>query len=322
MKIGNVTVNGFAALAPMAGVADRAMREICTKMGAAYTVGELASARGITLGDTKSAELLFCDKNGVPSGSQLFGCEPQIMAEAAKRALEFSPDFIDINMGCPAPKVAGNGGGSALMKSPQLAGEIVSAVASAVSVPITVKMRAGWDNESLNAVELARICEAAGAKAITVHGRTRVQMYAPPVNYDIIKEVKRSVAVPVIANGDIRDGKSAKFVYDYTGCDFVMVGRAAQGNPFIFSEINAFMKGEEYTALSLEERLSVLLSQIELMHEYKDPHNAILESRKHTAWYLGGIRGAAALRRMCGEISCLDDIKRICEKALEQNKDM
>lgn len=322
MKIGNVTVNGFAALAPMAGVADRAMREICTKMGAAYTVGELASARGITLGDTKSAELLFCDKNGVPSGSQLFGCEPQIMAEAAKRALEFSPDFIDINMGCPAPKVAGNGGGSALMKSPQLAGEIVSAVASAVSVPITVKMRAGWDNESLNAVELARICEAAGAKAITVHGRTRVQMYAPPVNYDIIKEVKRSVAVPVIANGDIRDGKSAKFVYDYTGCDFVMVGRAAQGNPFIFSEINAFMKGEEYTAPSLEARLSVLLSQIELMHEYKDPHNAILESRKHTAWYLGGIRGAAALRRMCGEISCLDDIKRICEKALEQNKDM
>lgn len=322
MKIGNVTVNGFAALAPMAGVADRAMREICTKMGAAYTVGELASARGITLGDTKSAELLFCDKNGVPSGSQLFGCEPQIMAEAAKRALEFSPDFIDINMGCPAPKVAGNGGGSALMKSPQLAGEIVSAVASAVSVPITVKMRAGWDNESLNAVELARICEAAGAKAITVHGRTRVQMYAPPVNYDIIKEVKRSVAVPVIANGDIRDGKSAKFVYDYTGCDFVMVGRAAQGNPFIFSEINAFMKGEEYVTPLLEKRLSVLLSQIELMHEYKDPHNAILESRKHTAWYLGGIRGAAALRRMCGEISCLDDIKRICEKALEQNKDM
>ena len=322
MKIGNVTVNGFAALAPMAGVADRAMREICTKMGAAYTVGELASARGITLGDTKSAELLFCDKNGVPSGSQLFGCEPQIMAEAAKRALEFSPDFIDINMGCPAPKVAGNGGGSALMKSPQLAGEIVSAVASAVSVPITVKMRAGWDNESLNAVELARICEAAGAKAITVHGRTRVQMYAPPVNYDIIKEVKRSVAVPVIANGDIRDGKSAKFVYDYTGCDFVMVGRAAQGNPFIFSEINAFMKGEEYVTPLLEMRLSVLLSQIELMHEYKDSHNAILESRKHTAWYLGGIRGAAALRRMCGEISCLDDIKRICEKALEQNKDM
>ncbi|MEE0808707.1 MAG: tRNA-dihydrouridine synthase, partial [Acutalibacteraceae bacterium] len=158
--------------------------------------------------------------------------------------------------------------------------------------------------------------------AITVHGRTRVQMYAPPVNYDIIKEVKRSVGVPVIANGDIRDSKSAKFVYDYTGCDFVMVGRAAQGNPFIFSEINAFMKGEEYVTPLLEKRLSVLLSQIELMHEYKDPHNAILESRKHTAWYLGGIRGAAALRRMCGEISCLDDIKRICEKALEQNKDM
>ncbi len=322
MKIGNVEIRGFAALAPMAGVADRAMREICTKMGASYTVGELASARGITLGDTKSAELLFCEKNGTPSGSQLFGCGPQIMAEAAKRALDFSPDFIDINMGCPAPKVAGNGGGSALMKNPQLAGEIVSAVASAVSVPVTVKMRSGWDSENLNAVELAKVCEAAGAKAITVHGRTRVQMYAPPVNYDIIKAVKQAVSVPVIANGDVKDGKSAKFVYEQTGCDFVMVGRAAQGNPFVFSEINAFMKGEKYTSPSLEMRLSVLLSQIELMHEYKDPHNAILESRKHTAWYLGGIRGAATLRRMCGEISSINDIKRICEKALEQNKDL
>ena len=322
MKIGNVEIKGFAALAPMAGVADRAMREICTRMGAAYTVGELASARGITLGDSKSAELLFCEKNGTPSASQLFGCEPQIMAEAAKRALEFQPDFIDINMGCPAPKVAGNGGGSALMQNPKLAGEIVAAVANAVDVPITVKMRAGWDNNSLNAVELARICEQAGAKAITVHGRTRVQMYAPPVNYDIIKAVKQAVKIPVIANGDIVDGKSAKFVYDYTGCDFIMVGRAAQGNPFVFTEINASLSGKEYTAPTLQERLSVCLEQIELMHKYKDPHNAILEARKHTAWYLSGIHGAAALRRMCGEISSLDDVKVICEKALEQNSDL
>ena len=322
MKIGNVEIEGFAALAPMAGVADRAMREICTRMGAAYTVGELASARGITLGDSKSAELLFCEKNGTPSASQLFGCEPQIMAQAAKRALQFEPEFIAINMGCPAPKVAGNGGGSALMQNPRLAGEIVAAVASAVPVPITVKMRAGWDNGSLNAVELAKICEDAGAKAVTVHGRTRVQMYAPPVNYDIIKAVKRAVKIPVIANGDVEDGKSAKFVYDYTGCDFVMVGRAAQGNPFVFSEINAVLSGEEYTPPTLEERLTVCLQQIELMHRNKDPHNAILESRKHTAWYLTGIRGAAALRRMCGEISSMDDVKRICEKALEQEAQM
>ena len=321
MKIGNVTVNGFAALAPMAGVADRAMREICTKMGAAYTVGELASARGITLGDTKSAELLFCDKNGVPSGSQLFGCEPQIMAEAAKRALEFSPDFIDINMGCPAPKVAGNGGGSALMKSPQLAGEIVSAVASAVSVPITVKMRAGWDNESLNAVELARICEAAGAKAITVHGRTRVQMYAPPVNYDIIKEVKRSVAVPVIANGDIRDGKSAKFVYDYTGCDFVMVGRGAMGQPWIFQQINAYLSdGIILPDPPLEKKMLTLINQVERMREYKGEKISMLEARKHTAWYMKGLKGAADLRRMAGNITKLDDVIEIVKRAMELNK--
>lgn len=322
MKIGNVEIKGFAALAPMAGVADRAMREICTRMGAAYTVGELASARGITLGDSKSAELLFCEKNGTPSASQLFGCEPQIMADAAKRALEFEPDFIDINMGCPAPKVAGNGGGSALMQKPELAGEIVAAVANAVSVPVTVKMRAGWDSNSLNAVELAVICEQAGAKAVTVHGRTRVQMYAPPVNYDVIKAVKQAVKIPVIANGDVVDGESAKYVYDYTGCDFVMVGRAAQGNPFVFSQINATLSGEEYIPPTLSERLAVCVEQIELMHRYKDPHNAILEARKHTAWYLSGIHGAAALRRMCGEISSIDDVKLICEKALEQEKQM
>jgi len=321
MKIKNIEIKGFAALAPMAGVADRAMREICVEFGAGFTVGELTSARGVMQGDKKSARLLECFGGGV-CASQLFGRDPEIMAQAALRAEELNPDFIDINMGCPAPKVAGHGGGSALMKEPELAAKIVAEVVKTATVPITVKMRAGWDNDSLNAVELAKMCEAAGAAAITVHGRTRKQMYAPPVNYGIIYDVKHAVKIPVIANGDVYDAKSAKFVYENTGCDYVMVGRGAQGNPFVFQEINAFFEGHNYTPPSLEQRFKTCFRQIELMHKYKEPRTAILESRKHTAWYLTGLRGSASLRRMCGEISSLKDIELIFEKALEQNKEL
>ena len=315
-------LRGYAALAPMAGVADRAMREICTEFGAAYTVGELTSSRGITLGDQKSRTYLFCSQASRPFGSQLFGNDPEIMADAARIAESYAPDFIDINMGCPAPKVAGNGGGSALMREPKLAGDIMRAVAAAVSVPVTVKIRTGWDKDSINAVELAKRAEDAGITAITVHGRTRAQMYAAGIDIDTIAEVKKSVNIPVIANGDITDGESAKRMYEYTGCDFVMVGRAAMGNPFIFSEINACFEGREYIKPSLEERFRVLMRQVELMLEYKDPHNAILESRKHAAWYMTGLKGAASLRRMAGEISSLEDIRAICEKALELNKEL
>lgn len=322
MKIGNVEIKGYAGLAPMAGVADRAMRKICREYGAAFTVGELTSSRGVTLGDKKSAELLSCSGAERPFASQLFGSDPQIMAQAAKKALLFSPDFIDINMGCPAPKVAGNGGGSALMREPELAAQIVRAVVNAVNVPVTVKMRTGYDNENINAPELAKMCEDAGAAAITVHGRTRPQMYAPGVDYKTIERVRRSVSVPVIGNGDVTDGKSAKYMYEATGCDFVSVGRAAEGNPFVFAEINAFLSGESYTPPSLEQRFSVMMRQIRLMMEYKDPHIALLESRKHTAWYMRGLEGAAALRRMCGEIKSIADIEAICEKALEQNRNL
>ena len=322
MKIGNIELKGFAALAPMAGVADRAMREICVLHGAAFCVGELTSAKGVTLGDKKSEQLLFCAENVRPFASQLFGCEPDIMAKAAKKALEFHPDFIDINMGCPAPKVAGNGGGSALMKDVTLASKIVRAVVDAVDVPVTVKMRTGWDKNSLNAVDLALACEASGASAVTVHGRTRDQMYAPPVDCDTIKAVKKALKIPVIANGDIIDGESARHMYEKTGCDFIMVGRGAMGNPFVFEEINATLRGESYEKPSLEKRLEACMKQINLMLKYKDPHNAILESRKHTAWYMTGLNGAAALRRECGEISSIEDVYRICEKALEQNKDL
>ena len=322
MKIGNKEINGFAALAPMAGVADRAMREMCVRFGAAFTVGELTSARGITLNDKKSASLLTCSERERPFASQIFGSVPEIMAEAARAALGFAPDFIDINMGCPAPKVAGNGGGSALMKDPVLAADIVKSVVNAVDIPVTVKMRTGYDGDNINAPELAKRCEAAGASAITVHGRTRAQMYAPGIDYKTIKKVKSSVKIPVIGNGDVKDGKSARFMYEATGCDFVMVGRAAQGNPFVFKEINAFLKGKNYTPPTLEERFKALTEQIKLMEEYKDPHIAMLEARKHTAWYMHGLEGAAQLRRMCGGITCFADIECICQKALELNKNV
>ena len=322
MKIKKLQIDGFCALAPMAGVADRAMREICVKYGAGFTVGELTSAKGVALGDKKSFSLLTISDKERPMASQLFGCEPETMAAAAQKALEFSPDFIDINMGSPAPKVAGNGGGSALMKDPVLAEKIVKAVVDAVQIPVTVKMRTGWDSDNLTAVELAKRCENAGASMLTVHGRTRVQMYAPPVDFDTIKNVKKAVKIPVVANGDIVDGKSALNMLETTECDYLMVGRAAQGNPFIFSEINAFLKGENYTPPTLLKRFEVLREQVGLMMKYKDPYNAILESRKHTAWYMTGLQGAASLRRMCGEISSLNDIEKIIEIALEQNKDL
>jgi nifR3 family TIM-barrel protein len=322
MKIGDLEIKGFAALAPMAGVADRAMREICIEKGAAFCVGELTSSKGVSLGDRKSFLLLACSEKERPIASQLFGKEPETMAQAAKEALKFNPDFIDINMGCPAPKVSGHGGGSALMKDPVLAEKIVKKVVEAVDIPITVKMRTGWDFDSINAPELAKRCEAAGASAITIHGRTKKQMYAPGIDYETIKNVVQAVKIPVIANGDIRDGKSAKFMYEKTGCDFVMVGRAAQGNPFIFSEINAFLKDENYTPPTLEERFETLIRQAKLMVEYKGERVGILETRKHTAWSMQGLSGAASLRRLCGEISSISDIEAICQKALELNRNL
>ena len=321
MKIGNLEINGHAALAPMAGVADRAMREICVSFGAAYTVGELTSAKGVSMGDKKSASYLFIGEKERPMASQLFGGEPDVLALAAKAAENYNPDFIDINMGCPAPKVAGNGGGSALLKDPKKAGEIVKAVKNAVNLPVTVKIRIGWDKDNINAVEFAKILEQSGADAITVHGRTRQQMYAPPVDYNTIKAVKENVKIPVVANGDIVDGPTAKAVLEKTKCDFLMVGRAAMGNPFVFREINHFFNtGEVLPPPTLEEKLSVMRHQIELMLKYKGEHIGLLEARKHAAWYVKGIKGAANIRKMCGEINSLNDIDLICEKIWEENK--
>ena len=321
MKIGNLEITEKAALAPLAGVADRAFRELCRGYGAAYTVCEMASAKGISLGDKKSAELLSISEAERPSGSQLFGNNPEAMAAAVKKALEYNPQFIDINMGCPAPKVASSGGGALLMKNPVLAAEIVKAAVEVSTVPITVKMRAGWDSDHINAVELAKRCEDAGACAITVHGRTKVQMYAPPVNTDIIRQVKQSVSVPVIGNGDVVDGISAARLIEETGCDMVMVGRGALGRPWVFSQINAYLDHEVILPEPpVTERMRVMLRHIEALCRYKGERIGIREARKHAAWYTKGLHGAANYRARIGLISSIEELQQIALELIEQNK--
>ena len=260
LNIGGVPLKSHAVLAPMAGVSDRAYRELCVRFGAAYCVSEMVSSKALSFNSKKSEELMEISDLERPCGIQIFGDDPKCMADAAKHALENKPDIIDINMGCPAPKISSNGSGSALMKNPRLCGEIVKAVTAVTDIPVTVKIRKGWDDDSVNAVEVAKICESAGAAAITVHGRTRQQYYKPPVDYDIIKAVRESVSVPVIANGDIDSAERAKEVMDITGCDLVMIGRATLGNPWIFSQINAYLENPNVKIHTpdLEERLGVM----------------------------------------------------------------
>ena len=321
MKIGNLEIKGYACLAPMAGVADRAFRELCMSYGAAYVISEMVSSKGLTMQDKKSKELLFLSDAERPAGAQIFGDDPEIMANAALKAMEFSPDFIDINMGCPAPKIAGNGGGSALLKNPELIGKIVKKVVEVSPVPVTAKIRIGWDKNSINAVEIAKIIEAAGADAITVHGRTKDQMYAPPVSLDEIANVKKAVSIPVIGNGDIVDGKSAKLMLDMTGCDFLMVGRGALGNPWIFQCINAYLNKEaDFTEPTLEEKMDVMLRHIGTLCEYKGVRIGMREARKHAAWYIKGIRGAAAFRQEIGQLSTMNELKALAERVITSQK--
>lgn len=320
MRIGNVELGGYAALAPMAGVADRAFRELCMEFGAGYCVSEMVSSKGIAYNSKKSAELMELSDKERPSAVQLFGTEPDTMAQAAEFAMRYRPDVIDINMGCPAPKISGGGSGAALMRDPELCGRIVKAVSSAVDIPVTVKIRSGFDFEHINAVEVAKIVEKNGAQAVTVHGRTRQQFYAPPVNYDIIREVKRALTIPVIGNGDICSAQSAQHMYDYTGCDYIMVGRGALGNPWVFKEIDEYFRtGKIISPPTLDEKLDVLSRHISRAVEYKGEYVGMREARKHTAYYLKGFKNAAKLRNLAFSMETLDDLQKLINEIRTSN---
>ena len=312
-EIGGVKLNSRVLLAPMAGLTDRAYRELCMRHGAACCFSEMVSAKALSFRSKKSEELMALSDCERPCGVQLFGDDPDCIAEAAVHALKNSPDFIDVNMGCPAPKISGNGSGSALMRDPALCGDIVRAVKRVSTVPVTVKIRKGWDDDSVNAVEVAVICEKAGASAITVHGRTRQQYYKPPVDYEIIRQVREAVSVPVIANGDIDSPQKAKAVMEQTGCELVMVGRASMGNPWIFEQINAYLEdpGAVLHKPSLDEKLDTMVRQVSDMVRYKGEYIAIRQARKLVVGYFKGMKGAAALRNEAGRIETIDDLIRL-----------
>lgn len=320
MKIGKVELESNILLAPMAGVTDKAFRMIVKPFGPALMYTEMVSGKGLFYKSKKTADLLTADESEKPVAVQIFGHDADIMAEISNSALEYGAAVIDINMGCPAPKIVNNGDGCALMKSPETAAKVISAVCRAVDVPVTVKFRAGWDDKSINAVEFAKIAEQSGASAVTVHGRTREQFYSGTADLDIIKAVKVAVKIPVIGNGDIIDGGSAAHMLEYTGCDGIMVGRAAEGNPWIFKEISAYLKdGTVLPPPDLDERREVALKHLGLLVEFKGEHRGVLEGRKHMAWYFKGVSGGAVLRtalnkaqkydEMCGLINEFCDFK-------------
>lgn len=318
MKIKDLEFNHIAFLAPMAGIADLAFRELCVQYGAAYTVSEMVSSKGLTMGDKKSAQLLTLG-NDRPAGVQIFGDDPEIMAKAAIKCLDFKPVIIDINMGCPAPKIAMNGGGASLMKKPELAYEITKAVVQAVDIPVTVKIRKGWDDESVNAVQMAELAEKAGADAITVHGRTRQQMYSGNVDFDIIAEVKKAVGIPVIANGDIKDEQSAAIMLEKTNADAIMIGRGALGNPWVFSKINAYF--DECRVLpepSVTQKMAVMLKHIQKIIEYKGEYTAMREARHHAAYYTKGMRGGAKLRAEIGKLERFEQLQELSYRILKE----
>ena len=320
MRIGKVELESNILLAPMAGVTDKAFRMIVKPFGPALMYTEMVSGKGLFYKSKKTADLLTADESEKPVAVQIFGHDADIMAEIANSALEYGAAVIDINMGCPAPKIVNNGDGCALMKSPETAAKVISAVCRAVDVPVTVKFRAGWDDKRINAVEFAKIAEQSGASAVTVHGRTREQFYSGTADLDIIKAVKAAVKIPVIGNGDIIDGGSAAHMLEYTCCDGIMVGRAAEGNPWIFKEISAYLKDGTVLPLpDLDERREVALKHLGLLVEFKGEHRGVLEGRKHMAWYFKGVSGGAVLRtalnkaqkydEMCGLINEFCDFK-------------
>ena len=328
VTFGNITLPHGLALAPLAGVSDRAFRRVCRACGADFTVSEMVSAKALcyeqrkkTAGERSvSGQLASVMRDELPMAVQIFGSEPDFMAEAARMIQaneyigcmsEVAPSAIDINMGCPVKKVTGNGEGSALLKNPKLIGEIVSAVVKAVTIPVTVKIRAGWDSTSINAPEVARIIEAAGASMITIHARTREQMYEPGVDRSVITAVKRAVSIPVLGNGDIYTAADALSMMAETGCDGVMIARGAMGNPWVFSEICAALDGRDYTPPPMAEKFEVALAQVKEMIAEKGERIGVAEAKKHLSWYCHGIEGAAAARGRLMQATSYEELAAI-----------
>lgn len=319
LQIGSVRVDGRFIMAPMAGVTDRAFRQICRDCGAALTVSEMISTRALLFQDKKTRQLLQLAPNEKPGWIQIFGHEPESMAEGAVKALEISgAELLDINMGCPAPKIVRGGDGSALMRDPKQASSVIRAVVDAVSVPVTVKFRKGWDEESVNYLDFARMVQDSGASAVTLHGRTRTQMYAGRADWDAIAQVKQALSIPVIANGDVSSPEDARRILAYTGADGVMIGRGALGNPWLFAQCQAMDDGKESPqSPELAERLSTARVQIELAREYKGERIAMLEARKHLAWYVKGVRGTKKLKAKISALTSLDQLEELLEQVAQ-----
>ena len=317
MKIGNIEVNNPVFLAPMAGVTDWAFRTICAELGAGVTVTEMVSTRALVYKDKKSAKLLRKNEGSV-CGAQIFGNDPEIMAEGARLALEISGcDYIDINMGCPMPKIANSGDGCGLMQTPELAGRILDAVVRAVDVPVTVKCRLGWDKGSINVLDFTKRMEDNGAAMVAVHGRTRSMLYSGVADWDTIHKVKDQLSIPVIANGDITDGKAAVNCLRRSGADGLMIGRSVFGDPWIFEEVGAALRGEEYPGRPvLKDRIEVAVKQFRLAEQDHGEHIACLEARKHFAWYLRGVAHSSYYKNQITSLTTMEDIYRVAKDVI------
>lgn len=316
------TIPRTAMLAPMAGIADRAYRQLCKEYGAVLVVGEMASVKGLCYSDRKTAELLTCTQEEFPMGVQLFGDDPAFFAKAAKIAAQYHPAFIDINMGCPVHKVVSTGAGSRLMTTPEKAAQIVRACVEAVDIPITVKMRKGYNAEDANAPQLAKLCQEEGAAAITIHGRTKAQLYQPGADWDIIKQVKQAVSIPVIGNGDVMSAQDAAQMYRQTGCDLVAVARGSYGRPWIFSEITQYLQtGTLPPEPSPEKKMEVMLRHLSLICTYKGERAGMREGRKIAGFYVKGLAQASRFRGLCGSLSTLEDAKTLANEVLQAQKE-
>ena len=321
MKLGNIELQNPLFLAPMAGVTDWAFRTVCARLGADVTVTEMVSSRALVYQDKKSVKLLRKNEGSV-CGAQIFGNDPEIMARAAVLALEISGcDFLDINMGCPMPKVANSGDGCGLMRTPELAGEIVQAVVKAVDVPVTVKCRLGWDKGSINVLDFTKRMEDSGAAMVAVHGRTRSMLYSGTADWDMIHKVKEQLSIPVIANGDITDGAAAVRCLKRTGADGLMIGRSVFGDPWIFEEVRAALNGEEYAGRPcLADRIDVAVEQFRLSEQDHGEHIACLEARKHFAWYLRGVPHSSYYKNRITSLNTMEDIYRVAKDVVRDLK--